>query len=160
MATKIVKVFIDSIARVLLLECYLNLLRSTEWEQVVPPALREAACRVETVEFAANIVGVPSGERKAFVVRIRSGRPERGGERLRGWRRDIERCDSGCASLGVFLGRRGTYFLKRGVEERGYFLSMIPSFPSLERTPWARNPPKERTDRAPWAQAISTKQTG
>ena len=108
--TNIVKAFIDSTAKVLMLECHPNLLRSTEWGQVVLPALREAACTVETVEIAANIVGVPSGKRKVFAVGIRNWRPEREGERLREWKRD-KGCDSGCTSLGGFLGRRGTYFL-------------------------------------------------
>ena len=56
-------------ARVLLLECYPNLLRSTEWGQVVLHALREAACTVETVEVAANIVGVPVGGKKGVRCR-------------------------------------------------------------------------------------------
>ena len=83
LATNIVKAFIDSTAKVLMLECHPNLLRSTEWGQVVLPALREAACTVETVEIAANIVWVPSGKRKAFAVGIRSERSEREGWRSR-----------------------------------------------------------------------------
>ena len=59
------------------------------------PALREAACTLETAEIAVNIVGVPSGRRKAFASGIRSGRPEREGERLRNWKRDTEGATQG-----------------------------------------------------------------
>ena len=121
LAKSMVKAFIDSTARVLLLECHPNLLRSTEWAQVMLPALREAACTVETVEVAANSVGVPSGKRKAFAVGVRSGKPGGEGEKLGEWKRDLEGRDSGCISLGGFLGRSGTYFLKRGLEEKAIF---------------------------------------
>ena len=134
LAKDIVKVSIDSTATVLLLECHPNLLRSTEWGQVAMPALREAARTVETVELAASSVGVPSGKRKAFAVGIRRKKPGREGERLREWRRDLERRDSRLGSLGGFLSRRGTYFLKGGWERRGSFPLMIPLFPLSGRT--------------------------
>ena len=115
------KAFIDSTARVLLLECHPNLLRSTEWGQVVMPALSEAACTMEAVELAASSVGVPLGKRKAFAVGIRRGKPGGEGERLREWRRDLERSYSRRTSRGGFLSRMVTYFLKRGMVERGIF---------------------------------------
>ena len=40
---------------------------------------------------------------------------------MRKWRRDIERSDQRRTSLGGFLSRKGTYFLKRGMGERGIF---------------------------------------
>ena len=43
------------------------------------------------------------------------------GERLREQRRDLEKRDSRRTSLGGFLSRRGTYFLKRGMGEREIF---------------------------------------
>ena len=121
LAKDIMKAFIHSTARGLLLECHPNLLRSTEWGQAVIPALREAACTVETVELAASRVGVLSGKRKAFAVGTRRGKPGGEGERLREWRRELERRDSRRTSLREFLSRRGTYFLKREMGERGIF---------------------------------------
>ena len=122
------KAFIDSTARVLLLECHPNLLRSTKWGQAVMPALREVACTVETIELAASSVGVPSGKRQAFAVGIRRGKPGGEGERFSEWRRDLERRDSRKTSLGGFLSRRGTYFLKRRMGERGIVFFYDPIF--------------------------------
>ena len=83
--------------------------------------MSEAACTMEAVELAASSVGVPLGKRKAFAVGIRRGKPGGEGERFSEWRRDLERRDSRKTSLGGFLSRRGTYFLKRGMGEREIF---------------------------------------
>ena len=94
----------------------------------------EAACTLETVELASSSVGVTSGKGKAFAVSIRRRKPGGEGEILRERRRDLERRDSRLGSLGGFLSRRGTYFLKGGWERRGSFPLMIPLFPLSGRT--------------------------
>ena len=146
LAKYIVKTLIDPTARVVLLECYPNLIRSTEWGQAVMLALREAVCTVETVELAASSVGAPSGKRKAFAVVKRKGKQGGEGERLREWRRDLERRDPRRTSLGGFLSRRGTYFLKRGMGERGIF-SFNDRIISITRTHVMGNKPLRGTYR-------------
>ena len=70
------------------------------------PASREVTCTVGTVELAASRVGFSSG--KEFAVGVRRWNPGKEGERLREWRRYLEKRDARHTSLGAFLSRMRT----------------------------------------------------
>ena len=67
-------------------------------------------------------VEVPSGKKRAFVAATTTAGTPKAKEKLRAWRRGVERVTGPNTSLGVILGRNGEYCLKRGAGEKAVFL--------------------------------------
>ena len=77
--------------------------------------------QTEKAELKASSVGVPSGKKRAFVAATATAGTPRAKEKLVAWIRGVERVAGPTTSLGGFLGRSGTYFLKRRAGERAVF---------------------------------------
>ena len=107
---------IASDARVFILECLSNLLRTTEWNDEILPALERESYIVDKAEILASEVGIMWRRKRTFVVGIKGGLATKG--KLAVWKRKLEKLKQPVQELGEFLGRRGAYFLKRGNGER------------------------------------------
>lgn len=73
-----------------------------------------AGCETETASLSATTVGVPTAKRRMFVVAIKKQGDNELGSNLIKWKRNVERPASTTPTVGSFLGKQGSFFLKRG----------------------------------------------
>ena len=118
-ANSLAQAAIASDARVFILECLSNLLRTTEWNDEILPALERESYIVDKAEILASQVGIPWRRKRTFVIGIKGGLATKG--KLAVWKRRLEKLKQPVQELGEFLGRRGAYFLKRGNGERAIY---------------------------------------
>ena len=77
-ARSLTQAAIASDARVFILECMGNLLRTTEWNDEVLPALERESYIVDKAEILASQVGIPLRRKRTFVVGIKGGLATKG----------------------------------------------------------------------------------
>ena len=115
-ASNLSQAAIASDARVFILECLGNLLRTTEWNDEILPALEQVSYIVDKAKILASQVRIPWRRKRTFVLGIKEGFATKG--KLAVWKRRLEKVKQPIQELGEFLGRRGAYFLKGGNGER------------------------------------------
>ena len=118
-ARSLAQAAITSDARVFILECLGNLLRTTELNHEIFPALERESYIVDKAYILASQVGIPWRRKRTFVVGIKGDLATKG--KLAVWMRRLEKVKQPVQGLGEFLGRRGAYFLKRGNGERAIY---------------------------------------
>ena len=118
-ASSLAQADIASDARVFILECLGNFLRTAEWNDDILPALERESYIVDKAEILACQVEIPWRRKRTFVVGIKGGLAMKG--KLAAWKRRLEKVKQPVQELGGILRQRGAYFLKRGSGERAIY---------------------------------------
>ena len=101
-ASSLAQAAIASDARVFTLESSGNLLRTTEWNDEILPALERESYIVDKAEILAIQVGIPWRRKRTFVVGIKGGLSTKGKFVI--WKRRLEKVKQPVKELGEFLG--------------------------------------------------------
>ena len=111
-ATSVVRIFVESPARLLVLESTSNLLRSITWTTDLQPSLAAAGCSWRAVELSAQQVGVSSTKKRTYIAGARYVPDAE--ERLVRWEARLNKAKAQSERLRELIGREGSYVLSRG----------------------------------------------
>ena len=117
-AKSLARAAIATETRVLILECSSNLLRKTEWNDEILPALDRESHIVDKAKILASQVGIPWRRKRTFVVGIKRGLATKGKLAVR--KRRLEKVNQ-FRSWENFWDEEAANFLKRGNGERAIY---------------------------------------
>eukprot|EP00752_Nemacystus_decipiens_P016023 g14325.t1 len=142
-ASAMVEIFISSRAQVLVLETPVRYAGSEVWQQTLLPQLQMAGCEAETATLKATSVGVPTNKQRLFVAAAKRYGDDNLRSKLGRWKRNVERPAPVQPTVGAYLGKQGSFFLKRGKDAKEIFSFAEPTVMITMDHTMAHKPPRE-----------------
>ena len=146
-ATTIVKLFISSRAQVLVMEAPVRFGTTEAWTTVLQPQMHMAGCEMETATLKATAVGIPTNKRRLFVAAVKRHGDDSLKSKLTKWKQNVERPAPSIPSVGTYLGRQGSFFLRRGRDVKEIFSLTEPTVTITQEQIRDREPSAEAFNR-------------
>ncbi|CAB1113987.1 unnamed protein product [Ectocarpus sp. CCAP 1310/34] len=139
----LLQIFISSRAQIMVMEAPARFTGIEVWRVTLAPQLQMAGCEVETATLKATSVGVPTNKQRVFVVAVKRYGDDNLGSKLQRWKQNVERSAPSIPTVGEYLGRAGSFFLKRGALHKEIFSFAEPTVTITKDHIMARKPPVE-----------------
>lgn len=110
------------------------------WNTRLQPQLQTAGCETGTTTLSVIAVGVPTTKKRVFVVAVKRNGDDALKSKLARWKQSMERPTPTPPTVGSFLGRQGSFFLKRGRNDKEIFSFSKPTVAITQEQIMARKP--------------------
>lgn len=142
-ANAIVQIFVSTRAQILVMEAPVRFAGTDIWNNTLKPQLQMAGCETETATLKATAVGLPTTKQRVFVVAVKRYGDDRLRPKLQRWKKNMERPAPAIPTVGAFLDREGSFFLKRGRDVKEIFSFSEPTVTITQEQIMARKPSAE-----------------
>ena len=84
-----------------------------EWTTELHPQLQMAGCEIKSASLKATAVGVPTSKQRVFIIAVKRYGDSGLRSKLDRWKMNVERQAPSPPTVGAFVGKQGSFFLKR-----------------------------------------------